>query len=369
MSHSMECEICNAVPLYREAPVSLDILEEYSKEVIAALEEKSGSKKYIVIDRSWSETAAALKAAVKELQSAVEVIETDPVSRFVYANSTALLKVVEGEKPIPSGRTENAAVYQVEDLVKKEEKNVYVEVNGKKPEKAVFPKYVKAKEILEQFKPAGRFKGMYFGYPMGMLLDGEDLDQEICLTADYIAVYDENDCMLDRLLSITEQYTKETCGRCVFGYEGTAQIQMILSDLSQKKGKTTDIDLLLDLCGVMKDQTICEIGSTAAETVCRFIEKFRPELEEHVTKKACRAGVCSKYVTYHILPDFCTGCNECQDICEEEAILGKKRFIHVIDQEECSQCGACLSACEEEAIVKAGSVKPRCPKRPVPCKR
>lgn len=169
------------------------------KEALAALEEKSGSKKYIVIDRSWSEASAALKAAVEELQSAVEVIETDPVSRFVYANYTALF-------------------------------------NGKKPEKAIFPKYVKAKEILEQFKPAGRFKAMYFGYPMGMLLDGEDLDREICLTADYIAVYDENDCMLDRLLSIAEQYTKETCGRCVFGHEGTAQIQMILSEMSQEAG-------------------------------------------------------------------------------------------------------------------------------------
>ena len=29
---------------------------------------------------------------------------------------------------------------------------------------------------------------------------------------------------------------RETCGRCVFGHEGTAQIQMILSEMSQEAG-------------------------------------------------------------------------------------------------------------------------------------
>ncbi|MFR3651056.1 MAG: 4Fe-4S binding protein [Enterocloster aldenensis] len=38
-------------------------------------------------------------------------------------------------------------------------------------------------------------------------------------------------------------------------------------------------------------------------------------------------------------------------------------------QDECTQCGACLNACDEDAIVRAGSIKPKCPRKPVPCRR
>lgn len=74
-------------------------------------------------------------------------------------------------------------------------------------------------------------------------------------------------------------------------------------------------------------------------------------------------------MTYHILADKCNGCEECLDVCEDDAILGKKRFVHVIVQDECIQCEKCMEACEEDAIVQAGAVKPRCPKKPIPCKR
>lgn len=74
-------------------------------------------------------------------------------------------------------------------------------------------------------------------------------------------------------------------------------------------------------------------------------------------------------MTYHILPAKCVGCGECMDACEEETILGKPRFVHVIDQKACTQCGACMKACDEDAIVMAGADKPRTPPRPIPCRR
>ena len=73
-------------------------------------------------------------------------------------------------------------------------------------------------------------------------------------------------------------------------------------------------------------------------------------------------------MTYHVLAAKCTGCGDCLDACDEDAILGKKRFVHVIQQDECTQCGACMDACDEDAIVRAGAVKPRCPAKPIPCK-
>ena len=153
-----------------------------------------------------------------------------------------------------------------------------------------------------------------------------------------------------------------------FGHEGVFQIRMLLTGMSLKKGKISDMDLLLELCHEMKLQSLCESGFSIANTVESALDHFKNEIEEHIIRKSCKAGVCQKFLTFHILPDLSTGGTECLDVCEDDAILGKKRFIHVIHQEECTGCGDCIEACAENAIIKAGADKPKCPKKPVPCK-
>jgi len=184
-----------------------------------------------------------------------------------------------------------------------------------------------------------------------------------------INTLEKSECIVDFLLKAVSNNECKTCGKCVFGYEGITQLEMILSDIAAKKGKPGDKALLYDLCEQMLHQSICETGSDIAEVVLLALDTKADEIDEHIMKKSCRAGVCQKFMSYHILADKCTGCTDCQDACEEDAILGKKRFVHVIEQVECTGCGACLKVCEEEAIVRAGAVKPRCPKKPIPCKR
>lgn len=179
----------------------------------------------------------------------------------------------------------------------------------------------------------------------------------------------ESECVVDFLLKTVSNNECKTCGKCVFGYEGITQLEMILRDITVKKAKPEDGELIRDLCGQMIHQSICEIGSDIAEVILFAMDHKGEEIDGHLMKKSCKAGVCKKFVTYHILADKCVGCMDCIDECEEDAILGKKRFIHVIDQDECNQCGACADVCKEEAIVKAGATKPRCPKKPIPCKK
>lgn len=179
----------------------------------------------------------------------------------------------------------------------------------------------------------------------------------------------DSECPVDLLLKAARGSKCNDCGKCVFGYEGVTQFQMILSDITEKKGRSTDMALMQELCEMMKGQSLCEDGEALAEEALYAMEEYRDEFEAHIAKKGCKAGVCSKFMTYHILADKCNGCGDCMDECDEEAILGKKKFVHVIDQDECIQCGACLDACDEDAIVRAGTIKPRCPKKPIPCKR
>ncbi|MCH1950298.1 4Fe-4S binding protein [Enterocloster sp. OA13] len=179
----------------------------------------------------------------------------------------------------------------------------------------------------------------------------------------------ETDCIVDILLKEVRANQCQTCGKCVFGYEGITQLELTLGDITEKKGRSGDLDLMKDLCQMMKTQSLCETGEEIAEAVLAAIQTYPADFEAHIGKKACKAGVCKKFMTYHILADKCTGCGDCMDECEEDAIQGKSRFVHIILQDECTQCGACLSACEEDAIVRAGLVKPKCPRKPVPCRR
>lgn len=179
----------------------------------------------------------------------------------------------------------------------------------------------------------------------------------------------ETDCIADLLLKEVRVNECQTCGKCVFGYEGITQLEMILSDVTGKKGRSADLSLIEELCGLMKTQSLCETGEEIADAVLMAIACYRTDFEEHISKKGCKAGICKKFMTCHILADRCIGCGDCMDECEEDAILGKSRFVHIIDQDECTQCGDCFNVCGEGAIVKAGPVKPKCPKKPIPCRR
>lgn len=176
-------------------------------------------------------------------------------------------------------------------------------------------------------------------------------------------------CAVDVLLKEVSRHKCKDCGKCVFGYEGITQLEMILKDITEKKGRGTDLALMQELCSMMKTQVCCEDGAKIAEAVLAMIDTYKTDFEEHISKKGCRAGVCRKFMTYHILAENCTGCGECMDECDDDAIIGKKKFVHVILQDECVQCGKCMDVCGEDAIVRAGTVKPRCPKKPIPCRK
>lgn len=355
--------ILNLVPIYKEAPCQYQLFINNTEEILKLLSESNFNTIYLIINKKESEKLN-LKEKYNNLLENIQLIETDYTDGFVFNNQSAVLKLLENEKPLPSSKE---SICSLEEFLELEKKTVFISA-AKNKGMYVLNKKTTAQEILDVSSFKKEFKGMYLGYPMGMFISKDGLNEEIELKTDYIEIYDENSCMLDSLLNISKRFLYESCGRCVFGYEGTSQINMILNDISMKKGRSDDLGLLMELCGKMKTQSLCDIGSCLAESVISCINYFKEEITEHINKKNCRALVCSRFVTYHILSDKCTGCNECMDACDDDAILGKKKFIHVIDQDECTQCGKCVDACEEGAIIKAGSIKPKCPAKPIPCK-
>lgn len=137
---------------------------------------------------------------------------------------------------------------------------------------------------------------------------------------------DEKQCVVDVLLNKVQSHPCKDCGKCVFGYEGITQLEMILKDITEKKAHSDDKALLMDLCSVMKNQSMCDDGKEIASMVLEGLNTYSDVFDEHIAKKQCRAGVCKKFMTIHILAGKCIGCGECLDVCEDDAILGKKNL-------------------------------------------
>lgn len=177
---------------------------------------------------------------------------------------------------------------------------------------------------------------------------------------------DNHLCVVDWSKKMFDYARSESCGKCVMCREGTMQIYKIIKDITEGKGESEDIGLLKELAEVIKENGGCELSRLSSENLLVAIESHTDEWESHIKRKRCSALVCKKYISIHILPEKCQGCNKCMDSCSEEAIAGSKGMIHVIDQEKCSRCGKCIAICESNAIEKAGAIKPKTPESPIP---
>ena len=354
--------IVNLMPAHRQAPVALWLL---ARDFDASAKKIAATGAEAVLLPAGHELAARLSDA---LGDSVRVVECNPELGFVYANPSAAAKVLSGEKPIPSCANGEGADSVIEGgALLSEEGSRWVW-----PEGASKPVCLDATTTVAQLVAAAgaeEAKAVYVGYPAGTLVCAADGDAQVELASDYVRVYTANSCMANALNEICQLYRHETCGRCVFGHEGSHQIATIVADICRKKGKASDLELLRDLCPVMQGQCLCEQGRVMARTVMAFLDLFEAEISAHIGKKTCPAGECKAFLTYHILASKCQACNACVYSCEEDAILGRPRFIHVIDQKACTQCGACLGSCEYGAIVTAGAVKPKCPPKPIPFRK
>ncbi len=167
-------------------------------------------------------------------------------------------------------------------------------------------------------------------------------------------VMDEDTCMVDIARYFVNFLCDESCGKCVPCREGLRQMLIILNNICSGKGKEGDIEFLQELAEVMRDASLCALGTTAANPVLSTIKYFRDEYEAHIRENRCPAGVCRELITYYISPEKCAACLICLRNCPTEAISGGKGIIHVIDQEKCTKCGTCFEVCPSRfgAVVK-----------------
>jgi NADH-quinone oxidoreductase subunit F len=204
------------------------------------------------------------------------------------------------------------------------------------------------------------FKAVQMGGPSGGCIPASKVDTVIdyaplaetgaIMGSGGMIVMDEDNCMVDIARYFLNFTQAESCGKCTFCKIGTKRMLEILERITKGEGEDGDVEKLESLAYQIKTNSLCGLGQTAPNPVLTTIRYFKDEYIAHIKDKKCPTHQCKALVTFEV-SDKCTGCTVCAKKCPVNAISGKIKERHKIDQGKCTKCGICRNVCKFNAII------------------
>ncbi len=90
-------------------------------------------------------------------------------------------------------------------------------------------------------------------------------------------VMDESTNMVDVARFFMEFCMDESCGKCIPCRVGTVQLHRLLTKIRQGEASLTDMELLEELCDMVKHTSLCGLGQSAPNPVFSTLRYFRDE--------------------------------------------------------------------------------------------
>lgn len=206
-----------------------------------------------------------------------------------------------------------------------------------------------------------KFKAVQTGGPSGGCLTEKHLDTTIdfdnliavgsMMGSGGMIVMDEDDCMVSMAKFFLEFTVEESCGKCSPCRIGNKRLHEMLQKITEGRATMKDLDILKNLCYVIKDTSLCGLGQTSPNPVLSTMANFWDEYVQHVEEQKCDAGACKALRKYYIIEEECVGCTACARACPVNAISGEKKGVHSINQDICIKCGACMDKCKFFAVI------------------
>jgi NADH-quinone oxidoreductase subunit F len=205
------------------------------------------------------------------------------------------------------------------------------------------------------------FKAVQIGGPSGGCLTKEHFDLPLefeslkkvgaMVGSGGLVVMSKNNCIVNVSKFFMQFTQNESCGKCVLCREGTKQMLLMLTDITNGKANEGTLVLLEQLAKAVMVGSLCGLGKTAPNPVFSTLRYFKDEYDAHVKDKRCPAGECVNLLSYTIT-DKCVGCGLCAAKCPVKAISGEKGKKHIIDSSKCVKCGVCMASCKFGAVAR-----------------
>ncbi|HTW30354.1 MAG TPA: NuoF family protein [Candidatus Sulfotelmatobacter sp.] len=152
--------------------------------------------------------------------------------------------------------------------------------------------------------PEGRkFKAVQTGGPSGGCLPSDCLDMPVdyeslakagsIMGSGGMIVMDESSCMVDVAKYFMDFCMTESCGKCIPCRVGTYQMHRILTAIGNMSATQKDLEMLRELCDLLKHTSLCGLGQSAPNPVVSTLRSFAEEYRAHVEDHKCPAGVCN----------------------------------------------------------------------------
>jgi ferredoxin len=179
---------------------------------------------------------------------------------------------------------------------------------------------------------------------------------EVVKMEDVRVKVEEKKCPVQKSLVFIEEFLAgPMCGKCfpcsLGSYEARIRVKRIIEGTATEE----DIDSLKRIASNMLEASMCKKGKDTAKYIMENIDSS--EYTEHLSG-ICSSKECIELVKYIIIPEQCTMCGICQDVCKDNAIIGEKRKPYLsgylpfeIIQPRCTKCGDCIKVCPTGAII------------------
>ena len=100
-----------------------------------------------------------------------------------------------------------------------------------------------------------------------------------------MVVMDSSTNMVELARFYMEFCMDESCGKCIPCRVGTVQLHRLLSRIHQGIASPADLDLLTQLCTLVRDTSLCGLGQSAPNPVLSTLRYFRDEYEALIQRQ------------------------------------------------------------------------------------
>ncbi|NOT12294.1 MAG: NADP oxidoreductase [Methylococcaceae bacterium] len=130
--------------------------------------------------------------------------------------------------------------------------------------------------------------GIQIGGPSGTFVSNQELDRTLAFedlaTGGSFIIFNSRRNILDIVHNFTHFFAHESCGFCTPCRVGTSLLAKQIDKIVEGHGSAGDVVALEELCQIIKKQSHCGLGQTAANPVLTTLERY-PELYQSQLKK------------------------------------------------------------------------------------